>query len=63
MAKYKENLERIRRIMKDSGDQYLEFLVNQDEIERILQLQEEKNVLILGHNYMIPIVYQLSGRE
>lgn len=49
--------------MKDSGDQYLEFLVNQDEIERILQLQEEKNVLILGHNYMIPIVYQLSGRE
>lgn len=41
----------------------IDYEVNKDKIERILQLRDEKNVLILGHNYMHPLVYQLSGRS
>lgn len=34
-----------------------------EKIERILELRDKKNVLILGHNYMNPLVYHLSGQE
>lgn len=47
--------------LKSGDDQYLDFLANREKIERILQLKEQKNVLILGHNYMAPLVYNLSG--
>ena len=33
---------------------------NEEKVRRILQLKEEKNVLILGHNYMHPLVFGLS---
>ncbi|HLC65320.1 MAG TPA: quinolinate synthase NadA [Candidatus Nanoarchaeia archaeon] len=36
---------------------------NRDIIERILELRERKNVLILGHNYMHPLVYNLSDEK
>ena len=38
----------------------LEAEANKELIERILELKKQKNVLILGHNYMHPLVYQLS---
>ncbi len=41
-------------------DQYLDFLAKRETIEEILKLRQEKNILILGHNYMHPLVYQLS---
>ncbi|HLC97322.1 MAG TPA: quinolinate synthase [Candidatus Nanoarchaeia archaeon] len=47
--------------LKSSGDQYLDFLAQREKIERILLLKEQKNVLVLGHNYMAPLVYNLSG--
>jgi quinolinate synthase len=48
--------ERLRR----APDQYLEFRAKQDLIARILELSQRKRVLLLGHNYMEPLVYQLS---
>lgn len=56
-------IEKIDQALQNTPDQYLEFQVKRDLIERILQLKEEKNVMILGHNYMHPLVYQLSGVE
>lgn len=44
-------------------DQFIEFKAREDLIERILKLRDEKNVLILGHNYMEPLVYNLSRKE
>ncbi|MFQ5972651.1 MAG: quinolinate synthase [Alphaproteobacteria bacterium] len=41
--------------------EYIDFLANKSTIQRILKLREEKNVLILGHNYMTPLVFQVSG--
>jgi len=38
----------------------LDVVANESKIRRILQLKEEKNVLILGHNYMRPLIYGLS---
>ena len=35
---------------------------NAEKVRRILQLKEEKNVLILGHNYMHPLVFGLSEK-
>ena len=58
-----EQLEKIDRKLRVEPDQHLDFLANREKIERILQLRDEKNVLILGHNYMAPIVYQLSGES
>ncbi len=46
---------------RGSADQYLDFQAHQDIIQRILQLRDQKSVLILGHNYMAPLVYHLSG--
>lgn len=48
-------------VKKAGEDQYLEYLANKDLIDRILQLKEAKNVLVLGHNYMAPLVYNISG--
>ena len=38
----------------------IDVAANEEKIRRILQLKEEKNVLILGHNYMRPYIYALS---
>ena len=51
------------RLKFRNTDQYIDFLAKEDTIRKILQLKEEKNVLILGHNYMEPIVYQISGEK
>lgn len=58
-----EHLERIDRALKHTPDQYLEFQSKREMIERILHLRDQKNVLILGHNYMEPLVYQISGEK
>jgi quinolinate synthase len=58
---YKDRLESISRSLRPHPDQHLEFLANKDVIERILYLRDLKNVLILGHNYMVPLVFHLSG--
>jgi quinolinate synthase len=50
----------IERMLRPQPDQRLEFLARRDQIRRILELRDEKDALILGHNYMIPLVYQLS---
>lgn len=54
----KEHLE-----LEESPDQLLEFRAREDIIERILELRDKKNVLILGHNYMEPKVYHLSEKQ
>jgi len=54
-------LERFESSLAENEDQFLDFLARRDIVERILQLREKKNVLILGHNYMEPLVYYLSG--
>ena len=38
----------------------VDVAANAEKVRRILQLKEEKNVLILGHNYMHPLVFGLS---
>jgi len=48
-------------LRRGGNDQYIDFLANKDSIQRILELREQKNVLILGHNYMAPLVYHVSG--
>ena len=60
---YKERLELISASLKSQPDQHLEFLCRKEIIERILYLRDEKDVLILGHNYMEPLVYHLSGES
>ncbi len=56
------DLIRIEQALNRGGaDQYLDFQANHDLIQRILQLRDQKSVLILGHNYMAPLVYHLSG--
>src|SRR3989344_3187702 len=56
------DLVRIEQALHRSNtDQHLDFQANQDLIEQILKLRDQKNVLILGHNYMAPLVYHLSG--
>ncbi|MBS3134427.1 quinolinate synthase NadA, partial [Candidatus Woesearchaeota archaeon] len=49
--------------LKESPDQLSELKIVKDVVERILELQKEKNVLILGHNYMEPKVYHLSPKQ
>lgn len=55
-----EKIARIAETLRRAPDQYLEFRAKQDLIARILELSERKRVLILGHNYMEPLVYHLS---
>src|SRR3989338_5038661 len=47
-------------LRKGGEEQHIDFLANKELIEKILYLKEKKNVLILGHNYMAPLVYNLS---
>ncbi|MDP8242927.1 MAG: quinolinate synthase NadA [Candidatus Hinthialibacter antarcticus] len=54
-------LDAIDQSLKAVPDQHLEFLAKRELIDEILRLRDEKNALILGHNYMAPLVYQLSG--
>lgn len=54
-------LDLIGQSLQSAPDQYLEFQAKRELIEAILRLREEKDVMILGHNYMHPLVYQLSG--
>ncbi len=56
-------LERIESRLRSQPDQHLEFLAHRELIERILELAARKRVLILGHNYMAPLVYNLSGER
>lgn len=56
-------LEKIERVLRNAPDQHLDFQAKRDLIEKILHLREEKNVLILGHNYMEPLIFLLSGEE
>ncbi len=58
-----QDLERIDRALEAVPDQHLEFQARRDIVGRILELREAKNVLILGHNYMEPLIYQLSGER
>ena len=41
----------------------IDVAADEDKIRRILQLKDEKDVLILGHNYMRPLIYGLSDDE
>ncbi|HEQ60199.1 MAG TPA: quinolinate synthase NadA [Firmicutes bacterium] len=56
-------LEQIDRALQTAPDQHLDFLAKRDLIGKILELRDRKNVLILGHNYMHPLVYQLSSHR
>ncbi len=40
----------------------VDALANEEKIRRILELKEEKQAAILGHNYMNPLIYNLSNR-
>ena len=43
---------------KKRGDQsYHQFLSQKDMVSEIIELQLEKDVIILGHNYMLPDVF------
>lgn len=44
-------------------DHHIDFRAQEDVIRKILELRDEKDVLILGHNYMKPLIYHLSGNE
>lgn len=58
-----DQLVEIEKALQFTPDQQLEFKVKRDVIEKILRLKDKKNVLILGHNYMEPLVYLLSGEK
>ena len=47
------------------SDPYLEVeaRANEEKIGRILELKAEKNVLILAHNYMHPLIFRLSDPD
>lgn len=54
------DLQSIGTALAKDPDQHLEFEANRETIAEIIRLRDEKNVLILGHNYMAPLVYHLS---
>lgn len=53
------NLESYREFFHNTAYE-VDVAANEEKVRRILQLKEEKNVLILGHNYMHPLVFGLS---
>ncbi len=53
-------LEQMENVLQVNAERRQEFLESKDVIERIIELRDKKNVLILGHNYMEPLVYLLS---
>ncbi|MBN2371309.1 MAG: quinolinate synthase NadA [Vicinamibacteria bacterium] len=59
----KSKLDSIEERLRGQGDQHLDFLAHKEQITRILELVERKNVLVLGHNYMAPLVYSISGEK
>ena len=61
MATEQPTLATIERAHRAEPDQHTEFLAHEETIARILELRDRKNALILGHNYMAPQVFQLSG--
>ncbi len=58
-----DQLENMERVLRTAPDQHLDFQAKYELIEKILKLKEEKNVLLLGHNYMEPLVFLLSGEQ
>lgn len=42
------------------ADEKLDARGNRETIQRIIELVEKHNVLVLGHNYMHPLIYRLS---
>ena len=60
MTTTEEHLGRIRHAL--DRDQLLEYRVREDLIRAILVVKEQKNVLFLGHNYMDPLIFNLSER-
>ena len=60
---HESSIKRIDASLKSQPDQHLDFLVKKSVIEKILYLKEKKNVLILGHNYMEPLIFQLSEKN
>lgn len=60
--KYAQTMQDIDRELRRS-DHYVDFKAEEDKVRRILELRDQKNVLLLGHNYMEPLVYHLSGKH
>ncbi len=58
-----DRLDEIETQLRSQEYLHAEFLDRRDLLGEILQLQREKNAIILGHNYMHPLVYQLSHVE
>jgi len=56
----KQRLDEIDTTLKAAPDQHLEFEAHRELIADILQLKAEKNALVLGHNYMHPLIFQVS---
>lgn len=56
-------LQTIGQALASEPDQHLEFEAKREMIEEILRLRDEKQALILGHNYMAPLVYHLSPKH
>src|SRR5690606_11377576 len=59
-AMSEQDLSRIDRALSSQPDQHLDFLANRDLISEILDLRNRKKALILGHNYMSPLVFHIS---
>lgn len=57
----KNALAAIETRLRSQPDQLLEFEAERERVHRILALRRAKNALILGHNYMHPLVFQLSN--
>ena len=56
-------IDAIGDALRSEADQYLEFEAHKHLIAEILRLRDANNVLILGHNYMAPLVYHLSDKH
>lgn len=58
-----DRLEEIDEKAGENPEMEADFLRYKDTIQKILELKDKKNVLLLGHNYMKPLVYLLSGEK
>lgn len=56
-----DTLQSIDEIVGTHPELESDYAEHRLKIKRILELRDQKNVLILGHNYMKPLVYLLSG--
>jgi len=57
------SLRTIEGRLQTQPDQHLEFEAHKETIREILELREQKNALILGHNYMHPLIFQISEAD